>query len=210
MALHDCARCWQARRSTNFTAKLNGRRLRYSYTVPVIQCHAPRKRGGRAWHCIRARIFSEPSSTEAQSVARRSQILWRRSTIAAQSNLHQWVFLLLRAQEYDEAELRRLLGDNEFQPVITTLQTIATKKKDRQMYDRREKARRDQEWFIAGAKQDGIEIRLEKGNWIGTNRTLQELLGEPVVSTEELRAPKNCARCQSKRFKLKPRSSRNA
>ena len=117
------------------------------------------------------------------------------ATIGTMSKLHQWVFLLLRAQDYTEAELRRLLPDIEFQPVITSLHTIATKTKDRQLYDQREKARRDYEGAIDGATQRGIEIGIErgeqiglkKGNLIGTIRTLQELLGGPVTSDEELR-----------------------
>ncbi len=51
------------------------------------------------------------------------------------------------------------------------------------MYDQREKALRDHKWQLEGAREEG----LEKGEAIGTIRTLQGIIGETVASAEELK-----------------------
>ena len=60
------------------------------------------------------------------------------------------------------------------------------------MYDQREKAQRDYEWAISGAREEGREeglaegerVGLEKGELIGKVRLLQDLLGdEPSAVT---------------------------
>jgi hypothetical protein len=120
-------------------------------------------------------------------------------TIATRSKLHQWVFLLRRSQDYEEPQLRQLLPAIEFQPAITELQTIATKTRDRQMYDQREKARRDYQWEINGAWEDS---KLE-----GTIQTLQQLLGEPVSSDAELQE-KSVEELQAQANELRQRINR--
>jgi hypothetical protein len=120
-------------------------------------------------------------------------------TIATRSKLHQWVFLLRRSQDYEEPQLRQLLPAIEFQPAITALQTIATKTRDRQMYDQREKARRDYQWEINGARVEG---KLE-----GTIQTLQQLLGEPVSSDAELQE-KSVEELQAQANELRQRINR--
>ncbi|MCC7334381.1 MAG: hypothetical protein IT422_04770 [Pirellulaceae bacterium] len=52
------------------------------------------------------------------------------------------------------------------------------------MYDQREKAQRDYEWAISGAREEGERLGLEKGELIGKVRLLQDLLGvEPTTAT---------------------------
>lgn len=75
------------------------------------------------------------------------------ATIAQADKLDQWVFLLLRAHEYDAVRLRQLLPGIEFDQAIGVIETIASKTEDRQMYDQREKALRDHEWALSSARQ---------------------------------------------------------
>ena len=48
--------------------------------------------------------------------------------------------MLLRAQDYDAATLKRLLPGIEFETAIETIEVISEKTEDKQMYDQREKA----------------------------------------------------------------------
>lgn len=114
--------------------------------------------------------------------------------IRGASKLEQWAFLLLRAQDFEADELERLLPGLDFKTAIDTLEVISAKTEDKLMYDQREKAQRDYEWAIAGARQEGREEGreegerrgLEKGEMIGKLRILQELLGDPPTTTDQL------------------------
>ncbi|MDZ4849911.1 MAG: hypothetical protein SGI77_11545 [Pirellulaceae bacterium] len=64
--------------------------------------------------------------------------------------------------------LRRLLPEIAFQQAIQSIETIALKTEDKQMYDTREKAARDYQWLINGARNEGREEGIEKGAMIGT------------------------------------------
>jgi flagellar biosynthesis/type III secretory pathway protein FliH len=111
-------------------------------------------------------------------------------TISQASKLDQWAFLLRRAQDYDAATLRRLLPGIEFETAIETIQIISEKTEDKQMYDQREKAQRDYEWALSGAREEGREegerLGVEKGKLAGKVQLLQELLGDPPSSDTEL------------------------
>ncbi len=113
-------------------------------------------------------------------------------TISAATKLEQWAFLLLKAQDYDAATLRRLLPGIEFETAIDTIEIISEKTEDKQMYDQREKAQRDYEWALSGAREEGREegerLGLEKGNLAGKIQLLQELLEDPATSDAELQA----------------------
>jgi len=102
------------------------------------------------------------------------------------SKIEQWVFFLLHAHEYSAEELRVKLPDEEFQPAINELEVISKKTKDRIMYDQREKAQRDYEWALKGAKTEGREEGREEGRLAGKIQVLQELLGEQVSTDEAL------------------------
>jgi predicted transposase/invertase (TIGR01784 family) len=128
-------------------------------------------------------------------------------TIARASKLEQWIFLLLFAHEYDADSLRKLLTGIEFESAISTIEIISAKTEDKQMYDQREKAQRDYEWAISGAREEGreegieqgieqgmeqgikqgMEFGIEQGAIAGRIQLLQELLGEPPTSMASLR-----------------------
>jgi len=98
------------------------------------------------------------------------------STIYQASKLEQWAFLLLRAQNYSADDLRRLLPGIEFETAINTIEIISEKTEDKHMYDQREKAQRDYEWALSGAREEGLEKGLEKGKLAGKVQMLEELL----------------------------------
>lgn len=85
------------------------------------------------------------------------------ATIPMASKLEQWAFLLLRAQDYDAETLKHLLPGIEFETAIETIEIISAKTEDKHMYDQREKAQRDYEWALSGAREEGREEGIEKG-----------------------------------------------
>jgi len=113
------------------------------------------------------------------------------ATISKASKIEQWAFFLLYADQYEAERLRELLPDIEFQQAITTIETIVAKTEDRAMYDAREKAQRDYDWAIQGAREEGmeegIEKGIEKGSLAGQIQLVQQLLGESTSSLAELR-----------------------
>lgn len=116
-------------------------------------------------------------------------------TISTATQLEQWVFLLLHAQDYEADELHRLLPGIAFKTAIDTLEIIFAKTQDKRMYDQREKAQRDYEWQLASERTQGLEQGLEQGEEKGrrlevvkTIHMLQELLHEPMSSAESLAA----------------------
>ena len=76
---------------------------------------------------------------------------------------------------------------NSFQQAVTVIDAIAAKSEDRIMYDHREKAQRDYQWAIQGAREEGREEGLERGAVVGRIQLLQQLLGEEESSLEDLR-----------------------
>ena len=55
------------------------------------------------------------------------------------------------------------------------------------MYDQREKALRDHQWAVEGARQEGLEEGLEKGQAIGIIAALQDIVGETTTDVDELK-----------------------
>lgn len=138
--------------------------------------------------------------------------------ISKRPKIEQWAFLLLRAQDYDRVQLRKLLPGIEFEEAIRVLEIISSKTEDKQMYDQREKAQRDYIWMMTGARNEGFaegkvlgldegrregreqgreegleegrekgrEEGLQRGKLAGKIQLVQELLGEPVSSDEDL------------------------
>ena len=116
-------------------------------------------------------------------------------SILGASKLEQWAFLLLFAQDYNANELKALLPWIEFEQAIETIETISLKTEDKLMYDQREKAQRDYEWALSGAREEGreegieegMEKGIERGKLTGKIQTLQDLLGDEVSSDSDLK-----------------------
>jgi predicted transposase/invertase (TIGR01784 family) len=119
-------------------------------------------------------------------------------TIGAATAIEQWAFFFLLADRYEAARLRELLRGAEFQRAIAVVETIAAKTEDRWMYDQREKAQRDHQWALDGAREEGRELGreegreegreqgLELGALVGKIQLLEQLLGEDSLSTASL------------------------
>ena len=114
----------------------------------------------------------------------------REASISQASSIEQWAFFLLYADRYETGRLRELLPGEAFARAIDAAEAIRRKTEDRIMYDQREKALRDYEWRIEGARREGIEKGIEKGReqgeLIGKITLLRQLLGEEDTSKEEL------------------------
>ena len=114
--------------------------------------------------------------------------------ISQAGELEQWAFLLLHAQDYEAEHLKQLLPGIAFKAAIDTIEVISAKTEDKSMYDQREKAQRDYEWAISGARQEGEQLGLEKGERLGLEKgeligkiqLCQELLGASASTSEEL------------------------
>jgi len=107
------------------------------------------------------------------------------TTIVSASKLAQWACLLLRAQDDEAESLKRLLPGIEFENAINSIATISAKTEDKLMYDQREKAQRDYEWALSGAREEGREEG-RKAAVAETVRMLEELAGEPLSPFEDL------------------------
>lgn len=109
-------------------------------------------------------------------------------TISNASEIEQWAFFLLYADQYDAERLRELLPSVEFQQAISVIETIAAKTEDRLMYDQRQKALRDQQWIVNSAREEGHEKGVEQGLRMGHIQVLEGLLGvEPSASASLLK-----------------------
>ncbi|MDA1013139.1 MAG: Rpn family recombination-promoting nuclease/putative transposase [Planctomycetota bacterium] len=95
-------------------------------------------------------------------------------TISTASDIEQWAFFFLYADQYDSERLRELLPGVEFQQAISVIETIAAKTEDRKMYDQRQKALRDHQWGLNTAREEGRE----EGARIGQIQLLESLLGQ--------------------------------
>ena len=84
------------------------------------------------------------------------------------------------------SRLRELLPGEAFARAIDAAEAIRRKTEDRIMYDQREKALRDYRWRIEGARQEGIQKWMEKGELIGKITLLRQLLGEAEEAKEAL------------------------
>jgi predicted transposase/invertase (TIGR01784 family) len=117
-------------------------------------------------------------------------------TISQATKIEQWAFLMLYAQDYDSLTLKKLLPGIEFEQAIETIEVISAKTEDRIMYDQREKAQRDYEWAITGAREEGLEKGrqegreegLKKGKLAGKIQMLQELLGDTSTTDAEFQS----------------------
>ncbi len=110
------------------------------------------------------------------------------------SVLQQWCYWIKYSHEHTEDELCALLPGLAFLHATQELKEIQDVTEERQMYDSREKAVRDLESGLLDARDEGLEKGLEKGREEGREegeikliRTLQEIVGDPIVDESELK-----------------------
>ena len=115
----------------------------------------------------------------------------KESELRSASELDCWLYWLLHAHEYEPGALLELLPQPEIRRATETLTRIAEITEDKAMYDAREKAIRDRKWELDARFREGEikgEIKGKIEGEIKLIRTLQGLLGLPVVEEQELRA----------------------
>jgi predicted transposase/invertase (TIGR01784 family) len=118
----------------------------------------------------------------------------RESELETASLLDRWLYWLLHAHQYDAKELGSLFSQPEFQKATDSIDRIAKKTEDKAMYDKREKAIRDQQWILNAARREGreegrVEGEIkgrEEGELFGKIRMLQNLLSLPQSTDQEL------------------------
>ena len=98
----------------------------------------------------------------------------RQRELATASGLERWVYWLLYAHEYDAETLKRLFPDPAFVQATEALERIAEITEDKTMYDRREKAIRDQKWILTSTREEGREQGLKEGREEGREAGLEE------------------------------------
>mgnify|MGYP001245922593 CR=1 FL=1 len=103
-------------------------------------------------------------------------------TVGTGTKLSQWAYLLRMAPRMEADRLRELLTETAFQKAIGVLEMISRTPEQRQIYDARQKAIRDFESAIEGARFQGRE----EGQQIGQIRLLQQLLHDPISDESEL------------------------
>ncbi len=120
----------------------------------------------------------------------------KESELASATLLDCWLYWLLHAHEYEPEELLRLFPQEAIRLASQTIVRIAQKTEDKDMYDAREKAIRDQQWALNASFREGeisgeIKGKLEgkiEGKIEGEIRliqTLQEILKEAVDTTNQ-------------------------
>jgi len=123
------------------------------------------------------------------------------ATISQASKIEQWAFFLLKADQYDSEQLRALLPGVEFEQAITVIETISQKEEDRNMYDQRERAQREYQWGLDGARREALEKGREEGREEGIEKgreeargalvdtviTLQSIVGDTLTDVDELK-----------------------
>ncbi|HRA89111.1 MAG TPA: PD-(D/E)XK nuclease family transposase, partial [Planctomycetaceae bacterium] len=106
------------------------------------------------------------------------------------SSLSQWAFLLKMAPQLGADRLRNLLIEAPFHKAIGVMEMISRTPEQRQIYDARQKAIRDFESAIEGARlrahEGGREEGLVEGQQVGQIRLLQRLLHDTVSDESEL------------------------
>jgi predicted transposase/invertase (TIGR01784 family) len=100
------------------------------------------------------------------------------SDLAESSQLERWLYWLLHAHEYDTESLKRLFPQAAFVQATGTIDRIARVSEDKNMYDLREKRRRDQRWIINSSIRHGLEQGLKQGLEQGLEQGRQQGLEE--------------------------------
>lgn len=118
----------------------------------------------------------------------------------------KWMYLFTRAAEMDPEDLADLLGEPAYREAIGVLEMISKSPEEQQYYEDRLKFLRDQHAILAAerleARHEGLEEGrqeglqegrhegrqegLKQGILVGRIQMLQEMIGEPLATNEEL------------------------
>ena len=98
----------------------------------------------------------------------------------------KWLYLLTRAVEFEPEVLADQLGDAAYREAIGVLVMISKSPEDLQYYEDRLKFLRDEQAKLDAARFEGRQEGRQEGKLAGKIQTLQELLGGPTSTDEEL------------------------
>ena len=109
---------------------------------------------------------------------------------ASRTPLEKWAYFFRFAERLSPEEIARHLVDVEFMEAAGVLEMIAKTPRDRDLYESRLKMERDAAATAAIRERRGLaEGRaegMERGEYAGRIRVLQQVLGLPQSSTSEL------------------------
>jgi predicted transposase/invertase (TIGR01784 family) len=124
--------------------------------------------------------------------------------ISSLSSDEKWLYLFRHAAEQETDLLSEMLGESPYREALGVLKMISKSPEDYSYYEDRLKFLRDEEDKLFTARKEGwqegrqegrqegeligIHKGLEKGKLAGSIQTLQELLGDAVMSDLELEA----------------------
>ena len=108
------------------------------------------------------------------------------------SPLQKWAYFLRYGKDLTPDEIREFLFDPVFIEAAEVLQMIAQSPSERALYEARLKLETDQVWKLQEAKDEGREegfvLGIQRGEYRGQIRLLQNILGQPESSEGELEA----------------------
>ena len=117
------------------------------------------------------------------------------TAMPAGDQLDRWAWWFQRAADFDANELRRLLPEAQFQKATGILEMISRTPTQRDLYEARQKALRDEVWKLAEARSEGLLEGREEGLWRGLRigrieqlQMLQRILGESESPNSELQS----------------------
>lgn len=102
--------------------------------------------------------------------------------------LEVWCYFLRHGEELDTTTLPPPLAIPAVRHALEVLTVMTQNDIEREIYEGRIKARRDRSSELRGARQEGVEEGLEKGQLIGIIQTYEKMLRLPRTSKEELYA----------------------
>ena len=108
--------------------------------------------------------------------------------LSSASPLEKWLYFFRFAADLSPQEIGQRLSDSIFQEAAGVLEMISRTPRERELYEARLKLDRDEAARLLGAREEGREEGERIGKLIGVIQTLQELLGDSVSSSDELRA----------------------
>jgi predicted transposase/invertase (TIGR01784 family) len=113
-----------------------------------------------------------------------------RHNTGALGPLEKWLYFLQHAEHLEADELAAELVDEEYHEAAGVLEMISRSPDDRRFYEARMKFLHDEEARLMAAREEGMEEGMEKGiekgTLIGKIQTLQEILGDAVMSSDDL------------------------
>ena len=108
------------------------------------------------------------------------------------SPLKKWAYFLRYGKDLTPDEIREFLFDPVFIEAAEVLQMIAQSPSERALYEARLKLETDQVWKLQEAKDEGRDegfvLGIQRGEYRGKIRLLQNILGLPESSEGELEA----------------------